>query len=62
MKLLLACAALLLTVSCTVGLKYRRPDVPTTLSYRGPDISATFTDEKVSLGDQTCAQVFREPE
>jgi multidrug efflux system outer membrane protein len=47
---------------CTVGPKYKRPDVPTPPAFRGADDASVVSDAKASLGDQQWAQVFQEPE
>src|ERR1700761_5434326 len=47
---------------CTVGPKYKRPDVPAPPAFRGADDASVTSDAQGSLGDQQWAQVFREPE
>jgi multidrug efflux system outer membrane protein len=47
---------------CTVGPKYKRPDVPVPPTFRGADDASVVSDAKGSLGDQQWAQVFQEPE
>jgi outer membrane protein, multidrug efflux system len=56
---LLAFAAFL--TGCTVGPNYRRPQVPTAPSYRGPDNSATSSADTTSLGDEKWWSVFKDP-
>jgi multidrug efflux system outer membrane protein len=48
-----------LFTSCTVGPNYRRPPVPTSPTYRGPENAAVSTPE--SLGDEKWWAVFKDP-
>jgi outer membrane protein, multidrug efflux system len=47
---------------CTVGPKYKRPQVPAPPTYRGPDEAAVSSPGADSLGDQQWSKVFNEPE
>ncbi len=47
---------------CTVGPNYKRPAVVVPPTLRGADDAAVTGDAQNSLGDQTWAQVFQEPE
>lgn len=58
----LTCTGALALAGCTVGPKYKRPQVPVTPAFRGSDEAAVSSDPKDSLGDQQWSTVFREPE
>jgi multidrug efflux system outer membrane protein len=61
----LSTAALLLmacTVGCTVGPKYKRPNVPAPPAFRGADNADVTSSPQDSLGDRQWAAVFQEPE
>jgi outer membrane protein, multidrug efflux system len=59
-KPVLVVAALLVLAGCTVGPNYQRPQIPAPPAYRAADnTNASSTN---SLGDETWAQVFPEPE
>jgi multidrug efflux system outer membrane protein len=45
---------------CSVGPKYKRPEVPAVPAFRGPD--GTEVTSPDSLGDEQWSSVFREPE
>jgi multidrug efflux system outer membrane protein len=47
---------------CTVGPKYKRPNLQAPAAYRGADEAAVSSAPDTSLGDKTWSQVFQEPE
>jgi len=53
---------LILLAGCTVGPNYKRPQTPAATAFRGADGAEVATADKASLGDESWAEVFREPE
>ncbi|HZD49197.1 MAG TPA: TolC family protein, partial [Silvibacterium sp.] len=61
--LLIPLAVVLLSVTgCTVGPNYVRPHVETPTEYRGANDTAVSSANQNSLGDESWAKVFNEPE
>ncbi|HVN05909.1 MAG TPA: efflux transporter outer membrane subunit [Bryobacteraceae bacterium] len=61
MKNALSSLAFLALTACIVGPNYKRPSVPAAPNYRGAD-NAAVASSGASLGDQSWAEVFPEPE
>jgi multidrug efflux system outer membrane protein len=61
-KIALGALFLVLLAGCTVGPNYQRPQVPTAPAFRGADGVEAATAGNASLGDESWADVFREPE
>lgn len=64
-KYLHAFAALFLVAcvtGCTVGPKYKRPNVPAPPAFRGADNADVTSDPKTSIADQQWSVIFHEPE
>ncbi|HEX3987666.1 MAG TPA: efflux transporter outer membrane subunit [Acidobacteriaceae bacterium] len=53
---------LILLAGCTVGPNYKRPQTPVAPAFRGADNADVATADTASLGDESWAEVFREPE
>lgn len=61
-KLAIGALLLILLVGCTVGPNYKRPQVPVAPAFRRADDAQVASTDKTSLGDESFAVVFREPE
>ena len=51
-----------LTIGCTVGPKYQRPQVPVPAAYRGPDESQPAEAQAASFADLPWWEVFKDPQ
>lgn len=60
--LMKAALLLIFMAGCKVGPNYVRPQVTAPPAYRGADEASVSSPDQNSVGDQTWAQVFHEPE